>query len=362
MICRRRTSLRAGHLVDLCGRSSGQTEMLRPGQQMLDRRGVPSRSAARRAFAHGLELGGDLLQRAIGRCRLDAGDQPDQPVIALLRSGAVQQAGLDDAFVGQPPHRAAQPLDRPGRLPACPRFRTRTTSPQGWSGRIRRTVGSQESSCARTPSRCAASRLARTLRIASGSPARRPGLPPTRPRARGRVQAGFGALGDQRPLELGDGAQHLQREHALGRGGVDRIAQAAEMRARGLQLLDDGQQVADRAGQTIEPDHDQGFAGADLAQQARQHGPAAIGAGGMLLEDRGAAGRAQLVELRIGALFLGGDPCVADQTAWRRRFFGLLAASSRAASSEAAFYNSTRCLKRSFAEVAGAGAAVESAG
>ena len=93
------------------------------------------------------------------------------------------------------------------------------------------------------------------------------------------------------------------------------IAQAAEMRALRLELLDDGEQVADRAGEAVEPDHDQGLAGADLAQQARQHRPAAIGAGGVLLEHRGAAGGAQLVELRIGALFLGGDPRIADQTA-----------------------------------------------
>ena len=101
------------------------------------------------------------------------------------------------------------------------------------------------------------------------------------------------------------------------------IAQAAEMRALRLELLDDGEQVADRAGEAVEPDHDQGFAGADLAQQARQHRPGAIGAGGVLLEDRVAAGGAQLVELRIGALFLGGDPRVADQTAQRGGFPGI---------------------------------------
>ena len=67
---------------------------------------------------------------------------------------------------------------------AFPRLRTRTTSPHGWSGRIRRTVGSQESSLSRTPSRCAAARLARTFRIASASPARKPGFPPIRPRER----------------------------------------------------------------------------------------------------------------------------------------------------------------------------------
>jgi hypothetical protein len=81
--------------------------MLCPGQQMLDRRRVLSRAAVRRSFAHGFELGGDLLQRTVGRRRLDAGDQTDQPVVALLWPGAVQQAGLNDAFVGQPPHRAA---------------------------------------------------------------------------------------------------------------------------------------------------------------------------------------------------------------------------------------------------------------
>ena len=99
---------------------------------------MPSHSTARRALAHGLRLGGDLLQCAIRRRRLEAGDQPDQPVITLLA-------------------------------------RRR---------RIRRTVGSHASKWARTLSRCAASRLARTLRMASGSPARSPGLPPTRPRLR----------------------------------------------------------------------------------------------------------------------------------------------------------------------------------
>ena len=91
-----------------------------------------------------------------------------------------------------------------------------------------------------------------------------------------------------------------------------------------LQLLDDGEQVADRARQAIEPDHYQGFAGSDLVQQARQHGPAAIGAGGVLFEDRGAASGAQFVELRIGALFLGGDPRIADQAADGGAFSGWL--------------------------------------
>jgi hypothetical protein len=48
-------------------------------------------------------LGGNLLKRAIGRCRLNAGDQPNKAIVALLRQCAVQQIGLDDAFRGQPP-------------------------------------------------------------------------------------------------------------------------------------------------------------------------------------------------------------------------------------------------------------------
>jgi hypothetical protein len=128
-----------------------------------------------------------------------------------------------------------------------------------------------------------------------------------------RPQPRLGALGDQRPLELCDGAEHLQREHALRRCGVDRVAQAAEMRALGLELLNDGEEVADRAGEAVEPDHDQRLAGTEVAQQAREHRPGAIGAGGVFLVHSGAPGCAQLVELRIGALFFGGHPRIADQ-------------------------------------------------
>ena len=90
---------------------------------------MPSCSTPRRAFAHGLELGGDLLQRAIGRRRLDAGDQPDQPVIAELRPRAVQQGRLDNAFVAN--RRTVRRSRSTVQWAAWPRFKTRTTSPQG---------------------------------------------------------------------------------------------------------------------------------------------------------------------------------------------------------------------------------------
>ena len=128
-----------------------------------------------------------------------------------------------------------------------------------------------------------------------------------------RTEARLGALRDQRPFELGDGAQHLRREHALRRGGVDRVAQGSEVRAARLELLDDREQVADGAGEAVEAHDDQGVAGPDVAQQPGQHGPAAVGAGGVLLQDGGAAGRVQLVALRVGALLLGRDPRIAQE-------------------------------------------------
>ncbi len=97
----------------LC-RSFGQVKALGVVQQMLDRRGVPSGSAMRRVFAHRFKLCGNLLECAIRRGRLDASEQPHEAIIALLWPGTVQQAGLNDTFIDQPPHHAAQPLDRPG--------------------------------------------------------------------------------------------------------------------------------------------------------------------------------------------------------------------------------------------------------
>jgi hypothetical protein len=88
-------------------------EPLRLGQQVFDRGGVPSCAPAWRAFAHGFELCGDLLERTIGCCRLDAGNQSDQPVVAGLRTGAVEQCTRDDPLGGQTLNRAAEALYRP---------------------------------------------------------------------------------------------------------------------------------------------------------------------------------------------------------------------------------------------------------
>ena len=87
------------------------------------------------------------------------------------------------------------------------------------------------------------------------------------------------------------------------------------MRAALLERFDHLQQMADRARESVEADDDEHVAAADLANQLRQHRPRARRAGSVLLMDDPAAGGAQLVDLSVGGLVLGGDAGVADQAA-----------------------------------------------
>ena len=180
---------------------------------------------------------------------------------------------------------------------------------------MRRTMGSQvDAEAIRSPTE-ARWRAAEAARIASGRRSRKPGLPASLPRAFAALHARLGAFGDQSPLELGDGAEHLERKHALRRRGVDRIAQRTEMRVARFEILDHREEVADRTGETIEADDHQDVAGVDFVQKLGQHRPSARGAGAVLLMDGLAAGRPELVDLRVGRLLLGRDAGVADQPA-----------------------------------------------
>src|ERR1700733_5069000 len=249
--------------IDLHWRSAGQPELFCSSEQVLDGGRVPPGATARRALAHGLELSGDLLQGALRRCGGDTRDEPDQPVVALLAGRAFQQGRLDDALRHQPPYGAAQPLNGPGGLGGAvqnahdiaPRL-SGTHPPHGRQPRVqlRQDAIKVCGVAASTDLTDCVGVTGAQAGISADTTAAARGAPP-----------GPGALRDQCPLELCDGAQHLQREHALWRGGVEGIAQAAEMRPLRLELLDDGEQVADRAGEAVEPDHDQSFAGADLA-------------------------------------------------------------------------------------------------
>ena len=189
---------------------------------MLDGRGVPPRSTARRTLVHGLKLGGDLLQGTVRGGSGDAGDQPDQPVIAPLARRPVQQFRLDDALGHQSPNRAAQPLHRPGgggnavqdAHDVAPGL-GRPHPPHGRQPRVQ--LGQDALQMCGV---AADADLADGVRVAGAQA----GIAADTTATARRPQSGFGALGNQRPFELGDGAQHLQREHALWRGGVDRVA------------------------------------------------------------------------------------------------------------------------------------------
>jgi hypothetical protein len=76
------------------------------------------------------------------------------------------------------------------------------------------------------------------------------------------------------------------------------------MRAPGLQLLDDLEEVLHRSRQSIKTDHDEGLSGLDAAQKACQDRAAPRSAGGELLMDHKTARSAELVSLRIGGLVL----------------------------------------------------------
>ncbi len=121
----------------------------------------------------------------------------------------------------------------------------------------------------------------------------------------GSLHPCLGALGDQRALQLGDGAENLQRKHPLRGRRIDRVAQRAEMHAALLQLLDDLEQMADRSGEAVETHDDEDIAGGDLAQQLCQHRAGARSAGSVLLMDDTAAGGLQFVDLGVVGLILG---------------------------------------------------------
>ena len=111
------------------------------------------------------------------------------------------------------------------------------------------------------------------------------------------------------------------------------------MRALGLKLLDDSEQVADRTGQPIESDHHQGFAGLDFAKQPSQYWPGSIGPGRVFLQHRIAASGAKLVKLGIGSLLLGGNPRVAHKAAGEGGCPGFRRHVANRSCFEAHFYN-----------------------
>jgi hypothetical protein len=120
-----------------------------------------------------------------------------------------QQACLDDAFGGQPPCRAAQPLDRP--VACSPPVQdphdvtpglVRTHPPRGRQPRVQLCQNAFEIGGLAT-----AADLADRVRI----PCPQAGIAADASTLAGGLQARLGALGDQRPFEMGDSVDLLSR-------------------------------------------------------------------------------------------------------------------------------------------------------
>jgi hypothetical protein len=139
------------------------------------------------------------------------------------------------------------------------RFRTRTTSPQGWAGRIRRTVGGHVSTGHAAPQVrgvAASADLAdsvRTTRVQTRIPT------DAAVAARGH---GLGALADQRWATAPSTCSEIMPCGVVASIGSRRLWKCAPVLR---ELLDDAEQTADRAGEAVELDHDQGLAGSRAA-------------------------------------------------------------------------------------------------
>ena len=218
----RAPDLAPGIGLDLPRGGAGQTDLRGPGQQMLDGGRMPAGAAAGRALAHGFKLGSDLLQREIRRGGGDVGDQPHKAVVGAVPPRALEQLGLENAFRDQPTHGTPEPFDGPlaGAIAVehaydiAPRL-LRPHPPN--RGQPRLELGEHAAEMGRI---AAGAQLADGCRVAGAQS----GIAAKPAATAAGLQPGLGALGDQRALELGDGAQHLQGEHALWRAGVDRVA------------------------------------------------------------------------------------------------------------------------------------------
>jgi hypothetical protein len=99
---------------------------------MLDRRGMPSRSASWRAFAHGFELAAICWSVRSGAAAL-------MPATSRIRRsslccGLARSSKLASMISSSASRRTVRRSRSTVQVVACPRFRTRTTSPHGLVG------------------------------------------------------------------------------------------------------------------------------------------------------------------------------------------------------------------------------------
>src|SRR5690606_20356930 len=116
----------------------------------------------------------------------------------------------------------------------------------------------------------------------------------------GSGQAGDGPLPDQAVLELGQGTENVEHQSAASTGGVDGLGQGAEPDATLLQVIDDLDQILQRAGQAVELPYHQCVALAHGPQACDQLRAFPGGTGSLFVEDLLAAGGDQRIRLEGG--------------------------------------------------------------
>src|SRR3546814_6302839 len=129
----------------------------------------------------------------------------------------------------------------------------------------------------------------------------------------GGSQTRLGALTDQVTLELREGAEDVENQHASRRGGVDILSERAEADASRRQLTDLLDKVAHRAAEPIELPHHQRVAGAQIGQRLGKTGPVGPSTRSLIVENTIASCPLQSVMLERELLVGGGDPRIADQ-------------------------------------------------
>ena len=129
-----------------------------------------------------------------------------------------------------------------------------------------------------------------------------------------RAEACLGPFPDHGALELGEGAQHLHHHAARCRCAVDVFGQRAEAGACFLDLVQDEQQVLQRARQPVEFPDGEDIAGREPVEQAVQFGAVSATAREAFLIDALAARGLEGLDLGGGVLVFGfGHASVAKQ-------------------------------------------------
>ena len=116
------------------------------------------------------------------------------------------------------------------------------------------------------------------------------GIPADPARLSGHGKSCHGPLPDQRPLQLPDSSQNLERELPLRCSGVRRVAQRPKSRTTRLQRVDHCEEMRYTACQSIDADHGQYITWLNPLKKAGEGRALIVAARGRFRDELGGAG------------------------------------------------------------------------